>query len=427
MAVKVTLFLYLEKIMERKILFSIMLSSFLTPFSSSALTLSLPSIGAELSAGPDILAWILSAYLVTSALCLLPMGKAADIYGKRRIYLLGLAGFTATNIIGALAGGVGALIVMRALQGFFASMLFATGMAILTLVVPKEHRGFALGANVSVVYLGLATGPFLGGFLNYYLGWRSIFVLIMALTALAWGLAQHCLTQEWTLGGGRPMLPLRLLRTNREFRLSNLTAMINYSATFAVSFLLSLYLQDMLGLSSREAGLLLLLQPAVMAALSPVCGHLSDKFPARVLVSLGMGLIACALLGLAAIVNFVNFIDFLDFAAFLASMSLVVRAAAVLLPLIAVLGAGIALFNAPNNNAIMSSVGPDDYSLATATLSAVRLLGQFASTLIVSALLAIPWRAAPAESLRLGIAIAFVTFAVLSALGIGPSLARKDA
>ena len=144
-----------------------MLSSFLTPFSSSALTLSLPSIGAEFASGPDILAWILSAYLVTSALCLLPMGKAADLYGKRRIYLLGLAGFTATNVIGALAGGVGALIVMRALQGFFASMLFATGMAILTLVVPKEHRGFALGANVSVVYLGLATGPFLGGFINY--------------------------------------------------------------------------------------------------------------------------------------------------------------------------------------------------------------------------------------------------------------------
>ena len=405
MAVKVTLFLYLEKIMERKILFSIMLSSFLTPFSSSALTLSLPSIGAELSAGPDILAWILSAYLVTSALCLLPMGKAADIYGKRRIYLLGLAGFTATNIIGALASSISALIVMRALQGFFASMLFATGMAILTLVVPKEHRGFALGANVSVVYLGLATGPFLGGFLNYYLGWRSIFVLITALTALAWGLARRYLTQEWIAGGGRPMLPFRLLRTNREFRLSNLTAMVSYSATFAVSFLLSLYLQNVLGLSSREAGFLLLLQPAVMAALSPACGHLSDKLPARLLVSLGMGLIACALLGLAAILR----VDSLPFVAVL----------------ILVLGAGIALFNAPNNNAIMSCVDPADYSLATATLSAVRLLGQFASTLIVSGLLAIPWAAAPVENLRFGIAAAFVTFAVLSAAGIGPSLARK--
>lgn len=422
MAVKVTLFLYLEKIMERKILFSIMLSSFLTPFSSSALTLSLPSIGAELSAGPDILAWILSAYLVTSALCLLPMGKAADIYGKRRIYLLGLAGFTATNIIGALASSISALIVMRALQGFFASMLFATGMAILTLVVPKEHRGFALGANVSVVYLGLATGPFLGGFLNYYLGWRSIFVLITALTALAWGLARRYLTQEWIAGGGRPMLPLRLFRTNREFRLSNLTAMVSYSATFAVSFLLSLYLQNVLGLSSREAGFLLLLQPAVMAALSPACGHLSDKLPARLLVSLGMGLIAAALLGLAAIVNFVDFADLADL---LASASLAMRTAIALLPLIILLGAGIALFNAPNNNAIMSCVGPADYSLATATLSAVRLLGQFASTLIVSALLAIPWAAAPADNLRLGIAIAFAAFAILSALGIGPSLARK--
>ena len=391
--------------MARKILFSIMLSSFLTPFSSSALTLSLPSIGAEFASGPDILAWILSAYLVTSALCLLPMGKAADLSGKRRIYLLGLAGFTATNVIGALAGGVGALIVMRALQGFFASMLFATGMAILTLVVPKERRGFALGANVSVVYLGLATGPFLGGFINYYLGWRSIFVLITCLSAIAWGLARRYLAQEWITGGGHPMLPFHLLRTNREFRLSNLTAMVNYSATFAVSFLLSLYLQDVLGLSSREAGLILLLQPVVMAALSPACGHLSDKLPARLRVSLGRGLIACAPLGLAAILR----VDSLPFVAVL----------------ILVLGAGIALFNAPNNNAIMSCVDPADYSLATATLSAVRLLGQFASTLIVSGLLAIPWAAAPVENLRFGIAAAFVTFAVLSAAGIGPSLARK--
>ena len=382
-----------------------MLSSFLTPFSSSALTLSLPSIGAEFASGPDILAWILSAYLVTSALCLLPMGKAADLYGKRRIYLLGLAGFTATNVIGALAGGVGALIVMRALQGFFASMLFATGMAILTLVVPKERRGFALGANVSVVYLGLATGPFLGGFINYYLGWRSIFVLITCLSAIAWGLARRYLAQEWITGGGHPMLPFHLLRTNREFRLSNLTAMVNYSATFAVSFLLSLYLQDVLGLSSREAGLILLLQPVVMAALSPACGHLSDKLPARLLVSLGMGLIACALLGLAAILR----VDSLPFVAVL----------------ILVLGAGIALFNAPNNHPITSCAAPADYSLATATLSAVRLLGQFASTLIVSGLLAIPWATAPVENLRFGIAAAFVTFAVLSAAGIGPSLARK--
>ena len=191
-----------------------------------------------------------------------------------------------------------------------------------------------------------------------------------------------------------------------------------------MSFLLSLYLQDVLGLSSREAGFLLLLQPAIMAALSPACGHLSDKFPARLLVSLGMGLIAAALLGLATIVKFV---DFANFAVFLAPTSLVMHTTAVLLPLIAVLGAGIALFNAPNNNAIMSCVGPADYSLATATLSAVRLLGQFASTLIVSALLAIPWAPAPADNLRLGIAIAFATFAVLSALGIGPSLARKNA
>ena len=398
--------------MEKKILFSIMLSSFLTPFSSSALTLSLPSIGAEFAADPDLLAWILSAYLVTSALFLLPMGRAADIYGKRRIYLCGLAGFTVTNIIGTIATGVSVLIFMRALQGFFASMLFATGMAIITLIVPKERRGFALGANVSVVYLGLATGPFLGGFLNYYLGWRSIFVLITALTAVAWELARRNLAQEWIEGNGRPMLPLRLFRTNRDFTLSNLTAMINYSATFAVSFLLSLYLQNVLGLSSREAGLLLLVQPVLMAALSPVCGHLSDKLSARLLVSLGMGLITVALLGLAALVKF------------LTPQSLV-HLALILLPLIAVLGAGIALFNAPNNNAIMSCVEPADYSLASATLSAARLLGQFASTLIISCLLALPWAETPAENLRLGLIAAFVTFAILSALGIGPSLARR--
>lgn len=446
---------------EKKILAAIMAASFITPFSSSALTLSLPDIGREFAAPPQLLAWILTGYLLANVVCLLPLGRVADRLGKRRVFLSGmwLSGLTA--LAGAFSTGIGAILLWRSLQGVGTSMLFATNMSLLTLVVPKERRGRAIGWNVAVVYTGLALGPVIGGLMNYYLGWRSIFLFLAAASLVAAALSERVIKREWRAAAPPPadtpgallyglgmagvmfglselmgsplalpalllglvffalflrhelalgesaLLPLHLFRTNRAFTLSSLTAMLNYSATFALTFLLSLYLQNLLGFTSREAGTVLLVQPVVMALLSPQAGRLSDKYSAALLTSAGMGIIAAGLVLLIPV---------------LAHASLPLLAL-----LLVLIGAGFALFGAPNNNAIMSAVPPRYYSLASSMLGTVRLVGQVLSCAIVTLLLSLRWDAPAEASLLHSIELSFVVFAVLCVLGIVPSLARRAA
>ena len=230
----------------------------------------------------------------------------------------------------------------------------------------------------------------------------------LALPALLLGLVFFALFLRRELAlGESALLPLHLFRTNRAFTLSSLTAMLNYSATFALTFLLSLYLQNLLGFTSREAGTVLLVQPVVMALLSPQTGRLSDKYSAALLTSVGMGIIAAGLVLLIPVLSH-------------ASLPLL----ALLLVLI---GAGFALFGAPNNNAIMSAVPPRYYSLASSMLGTVRLVGQVLSCAIVTLLLSLRWDAPAEESLLHSIELSFVVFAVLCVLGIVPSLARRAA
>ena len=189
---------------EKKILAAIMAASFITPFSSSALTLSLPDIGREFAAPPQLLAWILTGYLLANVVCLLPLGRVADRLGKRRVFLSGmwLSGLTA--LAGAFSTGIGTILLWRSLQGVGTSMLFATNMSLLTLVVPKERRGRAIGWNVAVVYTGLALGPVLGGLMNYYLGWRSIFLFLAAASLVAAALSERVIQREWRAAAPPP-------------------------------------------------------------------------------------------------------------------------------------------------------------------------------------------------------------------------------
>ncbi len=436
-----------------------MLSSFLTPFTGSALILSLPEIGQAYQASPNELGWVIEIFLLTSIVFLLPMGKLADRLGKRRIFLWGMIIFTVSSLAVVFAPGMTGLLFCRAIQGIGAAMIYATTMSILTLVCPPAQRGQAIGWNVSMVYVGLALGPVIGGLLNYYLGWRSIFWFITALGLATILAVLRFLRQEWieetqaprdglgaflyglamilmmyglsellnqsyavlSLAAGcvifigflfhelkvpQAILPIRLLMENREFSLSNLTAMLNYSSTFTISFLLSIYLQSILGLSSREAGLLLLIQPVMMAALSPQAGKLSDRHSAAKLTLLGMGIITFGLLGFTLTVH--------------------LRLLWLLIPALVIVGIGFAFFAAPNNNAIMSSVPKKYYGLAASMLSTVRLVGQVVSIAIVTLLLSIDWSwLAETDSIVRNIELSFLVFTVLSVIGIIPSLSRK--
>ena len=445
--------------MEHRILFTIMLTSFLTPFTGSALNLALPSLGAEYGASPAQLGWVLGSFLLAAIVVLLPFGKLADRYGKRYFFIMGNGIFAATSLAACFAPNLPLLIAARAAQGIGSAMTFATSMSILTLVIPKERRGWAMGWNVAVVYTGLTLGPAVGGFLNYYYGWQSIFIVLAVLGTIAFLTARHTMQEEWVedsrpewdkkgalLYGGailliiyglsqllaeslapaillaglllfgvflryelhteNPLLPINLLFINRPFSLSCLAALLNYCATFATSLLLSLYLQSILGLTSRSAGLILLAQPIIMASLSPLMGKLSDKYAPTRLAALGMAVITIGLAGFALTVHHLSLY--------------------LLIPMLIITGTGFALFAAPNNNAIMSSVEKKHYSLAASLLSTTRLFGQVLSVAIMNLLLSLQWAdCAPRETLLQNLQIALLCFAIFSAAGIIPAKARK--
>ncbi len=157
------------------VLLATTLASFLTAFMGSALNVALPTIGAQFNMDAVTLGWIATAYSLGIAIFLVPFGRAADIYGRRRVFTVGLFGYVILTALAAFAPTAGIFIAFRVLQGLAAAAMFATSSAILSSAYPPGERGRVLGINVSSVYIGLSVGPFVGGVLAQNLGWRSIF------------------------------------------------------------------------------------------------------------------------------------------------------------------------------------------------------------------------------------------------------------
>ncbi len=393
--------------LKKTVLLIATLSAFLTPFMGSSINIALPSIGKEFSMSAVLLSWVATSYLLTAALFLLPFGRAADIYGRKKIFTLGILLYSISSLMCGFSSGAVSLILCRILQGVGSSMIFATGVAIVTSVFPVGERGKALGINAAAVYLGLSLGPFLGGLLTQHLGWRSIFFLNVPLGVMVIILIFWKLKGEWAEAKGEkydlfgsiiyslslaaimygfsilpkipgvllifsgiigilmfikwegkvqsPVFEINILRTNKVFAFSNLAALINYSATFAIAFLLSLYLQYIKGFNPQKAGIILVAQPLMQSLFSPLAGRLSDKFEPRIVASIGMGLTVAGLIPLIFL-NTTTSVLFIVADLFL-------------------LGFGFALFSSPNTNAIMSSVSKKFYGIASGTLSTMRLIG----------------------------------------------------
>ena len=439
------------------------MASFLTPFMGSAINVALPSMAQELSMDAVLLGWVPTSYLLAAAVFLVPFGRIADIHGRKKIFACGTAVFTLGSLLAALAQSSTMLIAARVLQGMGSAMIFGTGVAILTSVFPPERRGQVLGINVAAVYMGLSLGPFIGGYLTQNLGWRSIFfsvvplgVLIIVLVAWQlkgeWAEAQGepfdlagsliyalglvalmygfgllpalsgaglilvgtiglALFAAWELRTTHPILNVRLFADNKIFALSNLAALINYAATSAVTFLLSLYLQYIKALSPQQAGLVLIAQPIMQVLFSPVAGWLSDRIEPRLIASLGMALTAIGLF-------------------LLVFLSPSTPLWAILLCLL-ILGVGFGLFSSPNMNAIMGSVEQRFYGVASGTLGTMRLVGQMLSMGIATLLFALyigRVEITPEQYALFLISAktAFAVFAALCVLGIFASLARGN-
>ena len=181
---------------ENTILAVVMMVSFINPFTSSALTTALPSIGTAYGATDAQLSWVIELFLISSTVTIMPISKIADRIGKRHIFLFGVSLFCVSSLAVYFVNSLYGLFLLRILQGLGSASIFATSMAIVSLVTPPQRRGRAMGFTIAAVYCGLSFGPVLGGFFSYYLGWKTIFCFIAFICALAWLIAARSMTKE---------------------------------------------------------------------------------------------------------------------------------------------------------------------------------------------------------------------------------------
>ncbi|RLI77398.1 MFS transporter [Archaeoglobales archaeon] len=433
------------------------IASFLTPFMASATNIALPSIGEEFRIHAILLGWIATSYLLAAGIFSVPFGRIADIKGRKKVFVVGLFIYSLGSLLSAIAPSAELLIAFRVIQGIGGAMIFATGIAIITSVFPPAERGKAIGINVGAVYVGLSLGPFLGGYLTQNFGWRSVFFVNVPIGILALIIALWKLKGEWAEARGEkfdftgsviyslmlltiiygltesaiyfltvgsilllafvlyeskiehPVLEIRLFKENLTFSLSSLAALLNYAATFAVGFLLSLYLQYVKGLNPQQAGMILIAQPVLMAIFAPFAGWLSDRIEPRIVASAGMAVTAISLFVFSGIDS-------------LTPINLIIAN-------LMLLGFGLGLFSSPNTNAIMSSVERKFFGIASATVATMRLSGQILSMALVMLVFSIVMGRVEItpeyySSFIKSAKLAFTIFAALCFVGIFASLGR---
>ena len=405
---------------KRSVLLVTCAAAFLFPFMGSSVNVALPAIGAALNMSAVQLAWVATAFLLTSSLLLVPFGRLGDMRGRKRVLVTGVGIYAIGSLVAGMSQTGSTLIAARALQGSGGAMLASTAMAILVSAHAPAERGKVIGINAAALYAGLSVGPALGGLLTHALGWRAVFFVNVPLGISLFLAALYKLPDQtpnrpqsrfdWpgfvtyavfliggvygmtqlpsargfiALGVGlagffallrvehstrEPLIDIALFRSNTSFAMSNLAAFLNYSAFFAATFLLSLYLQLVTGLPPHKAGLVLMSMPVIQAVVSPAAGRLSDRLEPRILASSGMAFTACALF-------MMTYFD---------AETSIVRVAFAL----AVLGLGIGIFSSPNTNAVMTSVDSTRYGVASATLSTTRQVGMVLSMGIATLLIA---------------------------------------
>lgn len=398
---------------KRGVIVACATASFLTPFSSSSVVVLLPQISSHYGISLAASNWSAVAYLMALASFIIPSGRIADWKGRGLVFSIGLVSFSISSLLVALPLNFTSFLALRFAQGVSSSMISATAVAVISETFPKEERGRAVGLNTAFVYIGLSLGPLLGGLIADLWSWIGVFLFssLLSLSALIvsrpvlrlrgrgsqpslipislYSASMILLTygiSSLSMGSGLPLLAgvvllaawlLKELRggvlgpellRNRAYISSSSAALLNYSATYAISIVLGLYLQRVMGLSASETGILLTSQPIVQALLSPFAGYLADRSSPHKIASLGMGVVA---LGIATLLPLTPS-----------------RSIASILLSLSILGVGFALFASPNTVAALNASPPGLYGSANAFLGSMRFLGQSLSTAIIMALMA---------------------------------------
>jgi EmrB/QacA subfamily drug resistance transporter len=411
---------------RRWVLLITCIGSMMAPLDSTIVSVSLPEIANDLAMNYAEIIWVPTAYLVTLAVMILVMGRVSDVYGRKPIFIAGFGIFTLGSLLCSVSTSGNELILFRIMQGFGAACFGATSTAIVTETYPSKERGKALGINAMAVYIGLSLGPPLGGVLTHALGWRSIFYATVPLGILVIVLAQYklkvlrpevkkvkfdvpgfllftialvSLLVALTLGeqlgwgsveiiglfalciigfvlfvyvesgkGESALLDPKLFTKNRLFAAANISAFLNYTSFFGVTFMISFYLQRVLGMSVLDAGMVLLIMPVTMAIISPISGRLSDRLGSRALASSGMFIVAMALVWLSTLA--------VDSPVWHVELGLFM------------IGIGVGIFASPNTSAVMGSVDKRKLGIASGTLATMRCSGQATSLAVMGAIIA---------------------------------------
>lgn len=436
-------------------LLTICFSSFIFPFMVSALAVALPDIGKEFGISPGDLGLVETSYLIGSFLMLIPIGKIADKVGLGRVFIFGVGTNTLFMIAVGLAPSYEILLICRFFQGISMSLPIATGNAILTNVFPSSERGKVLGFNIGAVYIGLALGPYFGGLIVEVLTWHYILFILSFFSVIAFLLAFRNLdftkqgnileldlkrafifsgsifaawlgvtlykieiyylllslvgivvliyTARHQYKSDKAIIDVRLFLNNKAFRDGNLVNYINYASSIAVTYLFSLYLQYVRGMSAHDAGLVLVAQPIMQAIFTPVTGRISDKINPSILVFMGM---------LSSMIGITIAVTLTDDSHIMWIYSLLVF-----------FGMGYALFSSANTNQMMSSVERSQTGVASSIIGALRTLGMLTSISIASTAFnyfvgAQEMTEALTGNFLKGMQVSFLIFLVINVVGV---------
>ncbi|WP_329246663.1 MFS transporter [Streptomyces canus] len=385
-------------------------AGFMAALDNLVVTTALPSIREDLGGGLHDLEWTVSAYTLTFAVLLMTGAALGDRFGRRRLFLTGLTIFTGASAAAALAPGIDSLIAARAVQGVGAAIMMPLTLTLLTAAVPAAKRGMAYGIWGAVNGLAVASGPLIGGSLTEHISWQWIFWLNVPLGVALLPLARLRLAESHGTGarldipgtllasGGlfgivyglvrgpsdgwtdtvvllalfagaalltafvlystrakNPMLPMRLFRS-RAFSGINAASLLMFLGMFGSIFLLSQYMQGVLGYSPTEAGLRMLPWTGMPMLVAPIAGILSDRIGGRPVVATGLFFQAAGL-------------------AYMASVVTVDASYSAQLPGLILSGIGMALFFAPASNLVMSSVRSEEQGIASGANNALREVG----------------------------------------------------
>jgi EmrB/QacA subfamily drug resistance transporter len=399
---------------------------FMATLDSSIVNISLPKISLSFQVPlSGLVEWVIIAYLIVIAGLLLTLGRLMDMVGQKLLWLLGLCIFTTSSALCGAAPTLLFLVLCRALQAVGGAMIMALSPVMITRAFPITERGQALGILALVVGAGTSAGPTVGGFITDALTWRWIFFINVPIgiigMVLAWRRLTEPLRVNWgqhrfdllgagLLSGGviclmlglsfgeeagwlsypiiglfvaalgllavfsfhemhesQPLVDFSLFRV-RLFTAAIASSFLCFLSLFAVMFLMPFYLEELLALPAHVAGLLMTAVPLTIALVAPFSGRLSDRFGSRFLCSVGLAIICLGLWFLSHLTSQATYFD-------------------IVWPLV-VTGFGQALFQPPNNNAILSSVPPQRLGIASGFLSTVRVLGQSSSVALSGAIFA---------------------------------------